>query len=419
MILVNNSAFPRVILVVPVQRGVALISVLYVANETLRFESYHVLEVSSAQVGETMCQVTTLYDFSDTTLGRDAPGVIGLCLNEVNIRRVSITIDFNNISRSTLSRFPYDTPITLHSPGAAKLSNFVSVTKNLPLCWQGILSTLTYYFERSNFGLFDVISQEDYPEEYSVYYSDNKEYVCSTPHQLVHVSEQTLIMYCENMTAEVDMCEFSSGYVRNVKFYNESNGGLPYYCSPDMSSYVMVSGEMVTFNNSTINHTVPLMSNESILFGDCITRLNGDEILFAVTTTIGNVYLLDPQQEDVVVLKVRNNQGVFAQHQVYNESILYTNGSSSVFYNTSCQSDPDRVVIDHPYHLALHSLGEGTQSCSCSRKIIVRDSTTDSEPGPGNDRNLIAIIAPVLLILAAIIVVVVLALYKMYVYCKR
>ena len=259
MILVNNSAFPRVILVVPVQRGVALISVLYdnVANETLRFELYHVLEVSSAQVGETMCQVTTLYNFLDTTLGRDAPGVIGLCLNEVNIRRVSIMIDFNNISRSTLSRFPYDTPITLQSPGAAKLSNFVSVTKNLPLCWQGILSTLTYYFERSNFGLFDVISQEDYPEEYSVYYSDNKEYVCSTPCQLVHVFEQTLIMYCENMTAEVDMCEFSSGYVRNVKFYNESNGGLPYYCSLDMSSYVMVSGETVTFNNSTINRTVP------------------------------------------------------------------------------------------------------------------------------------------------------------------
>ena len=409
MILVDNSVLSHAaVLVVPVQRGVALISVLYdIVNGTVQLESYHILELTSAQVGETMCQITTLYDFSDATT-RDVPGVIGLCLNSVEIRRISITIDFNNLSRSALSQFTYDMPITLHPPG--KLSNFVSITNNLPLCWEGILSTLTYYFEQSNFGLFDVTSQEDYPEEYTVYYTNDQKYVCSAPRQLIRVSEQNLVMYCENLTAEIDMCEFSGTSVRNVKFYNESNGGVPYYCSSDMSTYVMVSGKMVTFN-STINRTIPLMSNESIYFGDCFT--SGDRILFALTTTIGNIYLLDLQQEDGVLLKV-SSQPVFAQHQVFNESILYANGSSTVLYNTSCQSDPHRVVIDHPYHLAALSLGEGTQSCSCSQEVV-HESTT--EPGPGNepfDRRLliIALIVVIATVMAVVVVVVAVIVYK-------
>ena len=416
MILMNNSALPRAVLVLPVERGVALISLLYdTTNGTVQLELYHVLELTSAQTGDTMCQITTLYDFSDATMG-GVPGVIGLCLNEVNIRRMSVTIDFSDLSRSSLSRLTYDVPITLYSP--RNLSNFVSITNNLPLCWAGLLSTLTYYFEESSFGLFDIISQENYPEEYTVYYSNGQKFVCSLPRQLIQIAEQNLIMYCENMTAEVDMCEFSGSSVRNVKFYNESNGGVPYYCSSDMSSYVMVSGETVTFN-STINRTLPLMSNESVFFGDCIT--GGDGILFAVTTTIGNVYLLDLQQEDGVVLKVRN-QPIFAQHQVYNESILYTNGSSTVLYNTSCRTDPHRIVIDHPYHLALHTLGEGTQSCSCSRQIV-QGSTT--ETGPENepsDKNIIIVV--VLLLIFVITMIVVLAfvikfVVKVYDACRR
>ena len=410
MIFINNSALPHAVLVVPVQRGVALISVLYdMTNGTVQLESYHVLELTSAQTGNTRCQITTLYDFSDATMG-DTPGVIGLCLNEVNIRRISVTINYNDLPRSSLSPYASDIDIALYSP--RNLSNFVSITNNLPPCWEGLLSTLTYYFEESSFGLFDVISQEDYPEEYTVYYSNGQKFVCSLPRQLIHVSEQNLIMYCENVTAEIDMCEFSGNSVRNAKFYNESSGGVPYYCSPDMSSYVMVSGEMVTFN-STINRTLPLMSNESVYFGDCIT--GGDGVLFAVTTTIGNVYLLDLQQEDGVVLKVRN-QLVFAQHQVYNDSILYTNGSSTMLYNTSCPTDPHRIVIDHPYHLALHTLGEETQSCSCSQQIV-QDSTT--EPGPENEpsnKNIIIIIIIVVsLILVTIIVIVVLALVSVVV----
>lgn len=416
MILVNNSALPHAVLVVPVQGGVALIPVLHdTTNGTVQLESYHVLELTSEQIGDTMCQITTLYDFSDSSM-EDAPGVIGLCLNDVNIRRVSVTIDFNNISRSDLSRFTYDIPITLRSP--RKLSNFVSIVSDLPACWEGILSTLTYYFEQSNFGLFDVISQVDYPEEYTVYYSNDQKYVCSTPRQLVHVSEQNLVMYCENMTAEIDMCEFSGTSVRNVKFYNESVGGVPYYCSSDMSSYVMVSGSTVTFN-STVNRTLPLMSNESILFGDCITKFNGAGVVFAVTTTIGNVYLLDLQREDGILLEARN-QPIFTQHRVYNDSILYANGSSTVLYNTSCQIDPHRIVIDHPYHLALHTLSEGTQPCSCFQQIF-QDSTT--EPRPGNEpsdhnRIIVAIIVTIVMVMVVLAFVAMVVMVG-YAFCTR
>ena len=417
MILVDNSVLSHAtVLVVPVRRGVALISVLYdMVNGTLQLESYHVLELTSAQVGETMCQITNLYDLSDATT-RDVPGVIGLCLNSEEIRRISITIDFNNLSRSALSQFTYDMPITLHPPG--KLSNFVSITNNLPHCWEGILSTLTYYFEQSNFGLFDVTSQEDYPEEYTVYYTDDQKYVCSAPRQLVRVSEQNLIMYCENLTAEIDMCEFSGASVRNVKFYNESNGGVPYYCSSDMATYVMVSGETVTFN-STINHTIPLISNESVYFGDCFT--SGDRVFFALTTTIGNIYLLDLQQEDGVLLKVRSQPILnFAQHQVFNESILYTNGSSTVLYNASCQSDPHRIVIDHPYHLAVLSLDEGTQSCSCSQQVIyMYDPTT--EPGPGNEQSDSTILIIVIVLIVTVVTAVVVAVFAIVIFiiCRR
>ena len=419
MILVDNSILPHAaVLVIPIQRGVALISVLYdMVNGTVQLESYHILELTSAQVGETTCQITTLYDFSDATT-RDVPGVIGLCLNSVEIRRISIMIDFNNLSRSALSPFTYDMPITLHPSG--KLSNFVSITNNLPLCWEGILSTLTYYFEQSNFGLFDVTSQEDYPEEYTVYYTDDQKYVCSAPRQLVRVSEQNLVMYCENLTAEIDMCEFSGTSIRNVKFYNESNGGVPYYCSSDMTTYVMVSGETVTFN-STINRTIPLTSNESVYFGDCFT--SGDRVLFALTTTIGNIYLLDLQREDGVLLKVRSQPILnFAQHQVFNGSILYNNGSSTVLYNASCQSDPHRIVIDHPYHLAVLSLDEGTQSCSCSQQII-HDSTT--KPGPGNEQSdrtilIIVIVLIITVVTVVVVVVAVLAVVGFIIkFCKR
>ena len=195
---------------------------------------------------------------------------------------------------SSFSQYTYNVPITLHSP--SNLSNFVSITNNLPLCWEGLLNSLAYYFDWSSFGLFDVINEGSDPEEYTLYYTNGEVFICSIPRQLVHVSEQNLIMYCENVTAEIDMCEFSGSSVHNVKFYNESSGGVPYYCLPDMSSYVMVSGKTVTFN-STINHTMPLMSNESIYAGNCIR--NGDRVLFAATTTIGNIYVFDLQQKTV------------------------------------------------------------------------------------------------------------------------
>ena len=373
MILVNDSAMLHSILVVPVQRGVALIPYV-VINGSVQLELYHVLELSSVQIGDMMCQIMTLYDFSDSA----TRNVIGLCLNEVNIRRISIMIDFNNLSQSSLSRYIYDVPITLHL--SRNLSNFVAITNSLPLCWEGLLNSLAYYFDQSSFGLFDVISEGSDPEEYTLYYGNGDVFVCSIPHQLVRVSEQNLIIYCENVTAEIDMCEFSGSSVYNVKFYTESSGGVPYYCSPDMSSYIMVSDKTVTFN-STINCTVPLMSNESIYSGDCIR--NGNNVLFAVTTTIGNIYVFDLQQQGSVLLSARSRAVLnLAKHQVYNESILYTNGSSTIFYNTSCHSDPYRVAINHPYHLALHMFGDGLQPCSCHSQVF--DSTT-TEPGPGNE----------------------------------
>ena len=259
--------------------------------------------------------------------------------------------------------------------------------------------------------------QEDYQEEYYdtmlQYYSNGQKFVCSLPCQLIHVSKQNLIMYCKNVTAEIDMCEFYGNSVRNVKFYNESKGGVPYYWSPDMSTYIMVSGKIVTFN-STINRTLLLMSNESVFFGDCIT--DGDGVLFAVTTTIGNIYLLDLQQEDGVVLKVRN-QPVFAQHQVYNDSILYTNGSSTVLYNTSCQTDPHRICHRSSIPPRIVYAGEGTQSCSCSQQIV-QDFTT--ELGPENelsDKNFIIIV--VILLVFVTIMIAVLALVILVVVSYR
>ena len=405
MILVNDSATLHSILVVPVRRGVALIPYVVIKG-TVQLELYHILELSSAQIGNTMCQITTLYDFSDSA----TRNVIGLCLNEVSIRRINITIDFNSLSQSFLSRYIYDVPITLHSP--RNLSNFVAITNSFPLCWEGLLNSLAYYFDRSSFGLFNVISEGSDPEEYTLYYGNGDVFICSMPHQLVRVSEQNLIIYCENVTAQIDMCEFSGSSVYNVKFYNESSGGIPYYCSSDMSSYIMVSDKTVTFN-STINRTIPLMSNESIYSGDCIR--NGDNVLFAITTTIGNIYLLDLQKEDGVLLKVRN-QPIFAQHQVYNENILYTNGSSTILYDTSCLSDPHRIIIDHPYHLALHMLGEGIQPCFCPQQILL-ESTPES--GPETDNKILTILVSLVILATVMIVVLGNMVVWVIIYCRR
>ena len=410
MILINDPTMStqQSVLAFSVVGGVALI-LHDMINGTLQFVSYHILELSSAQIGDSGCEITTLIDFSDSAAVRNPPSAIGLCLNEVNIRKVNILIDFNNLSRSSLSRSIYDIPISLHS-APRNLSNFVSITNNLPLCWDGLLNSLIYYFEQSNFGLFDAIGQDNELDTYTLYYDDGEIFVCLLPRQLVRISQQNLIMYCDNVTAEIDMCEFSGSSVRNVRFYNESSDGVPYYCSPDMSTYVTVSGKTVTFN-STVNRTLPLMPNESVYFGNCIQ--NGDNVLFTFTTTINNFYVLDLQQEDAVLLKVESRT-ILAQYQVYNENILYTNGSSTMFYNTSCRNEPHRIIIDHPYHLALHTLGEGLQSCSCPQQVA--DPTTNTESGGDESSDNKILIIFVIMAVATIIITV---LAVIYMCCKR
>ena len=396
ILLESNPTISRSVVAFPIRKGVALISLDNV-NGSLHLGLHHILQLLPSQFGDSGCQITTLVDLSDSANARrNSPQVIGLCVNEVNIQRANILIDFNNLSRSTVSPYATDLPVPLYSYSVGNLSNFVSITSNLPICWAEILNSVTCYFDQSTLGLLDVSSEyENAPEEYTVKSGSNQRFVCSKPRQLARVSEQTLAMYCENVTAEIDMCQFMSNSVGAVRFHDEFNGGVPYPCSPNVGSNVTVSGKTITFN-STLNRTIPLMSNESVFFGHCISIR--DRVLFALTSTIGNVYLLDLLQNDGVLLKVITRSGtMFALHQVYNESVLYANGSSTMLYNTSCPEEPYRVTIDHPYHLALHTVGDRRQPCFCSSHIF--DSTTES--GPGNhppDKTSITVIISIVIV---------------------
>ena len=211
------------ILLVPVRHGVMLIP-YEVENGTQAFGRHHTLELP-LQVSGT-CQIATLVDLTEVIDWNNLrpatpPHVIGLCLNDsgtVNIQKMSIVIDFINISSSSLSQHTYNIPIALNYPGT--VSNFVSFM-DLPQCWAEQVNMLTYYFNRCLLGLFDVTSR-DYTasEEYTMYYEGtSQEFICLVPRQLVRISKEKLVVYCENMSAEVDTCYFTRRSVENVKYY--------------------------------------------------------------------------------------------------------------------------------------------------------------------------------------------------------
>lgn len=250
---------------------------------------------------------------------------------------------------------------------------------------------LTYYFDRCLLGLFDVTSQEyTGAEEYTMYYEGtSQEFICLVPRQLVRISKEKLVVYCEDMSAEVDTCYFTRRSVENVKYYKATDGGVPYYCSNDGSSFVSVtvSGEELILN-STISMIrkptiVNLLPNESVYFGDCIK--NGDEMYFVFTSNFDNTYLIDLQKEHTTMLNGNDHTSAFVRHQVYNDSklILYNNGSSTVLYNASCQTNPYVIVIDHPYHLSLHIISEDRlhYPCTCPPLEVHDSSNMETSTG--------------------------------------
>ena len=241
MISIPDPLIPKdhSILLVPVRRGVMLIQ-YEVVNGTLAFGTHYNLELPWQVRGA--CQIATLVDLTgviDWNNLRPAapPHVIGVCLNDsgaVNIQKMSIKINFSNISSSSLSQHAYNVPIALNYPGT--VSNFVSFV-DLPQCWAEQANMLTYYFDRCLLGLFDVTSQTA-AEEYTMYYEGSQEFICPVPRQLVRISKEKLVVYCENISAEVDTCYFTRRSVENVRYYKANDGGVPYYCSSDGSTFV-------------------------------------------------------------------------------------------------------------------------------------------------------------------------------------
>lgn len=399
MISIPDPVIPmqRSVLLVPVRHGVTLIP-YEVENGTLVFATHHTLELP-LQVSGT-CQIATLIDLTEVIDWNNLrpaapPHVIGLCLNDsgtVNIQKMSIVINFMNISSSSLSQHADDSSIVLNSPGT--VSNFVSFM-DLPLCWAEQVNMLTYYFDRSLLGLFDVTSQDyNAAEEYTMYYEGtSQEFICLVPRQLVRVSKEKLVVYCENMSAVVDTCSFTRRSVENVRYYKATDGGVPYYCSNDGSGFVSVtaSGEALILNStlSTIRKPILLylLPNESVYFGDCIK--NDDEVYFVFTSNLGNVYLVDLQQEHTIILDGNSHTSVFVRHQFYNDSklILYSNGSSTVLYNASCQTNPYVIVIDHPYHLSLHILSEDRLHYPCICPPLEVNDSSNVETSTGSDSS--------------------------------
>ena len=389
---VTDPSSSTSVLLVPLRRGVALIEYKLRENQTLCLSSHKVLKLPS-QINN--CQITTLLDLTnfDTSnlvlFGRSIPPIVGLCLNNsgaVDVQPMSISIDFTNISSSSLLPFVDDVLVRLASEGV--ISNFVFLL-DLPQCLFDYFSSLTYYFEGSQVGLFDVAADEqiDRVEKYTLFYEGtNREFICSDPRQLVRISDNVLIVYCKEGSAQLDICRFTISSVEDVKIHEVSDG-VPYYCSDDMTSFVTVNGKIVTYNYnssfSVINRTLPLVTGEEVYIGNCIESGNSEygSVYFALTTTQGNKYLVDLREDlgenkAAVILEERDiNSPSFVPHHVYDDQIVvYNNKSTTVFFNTSCQNP---VTIDHRYHLSLVVPGEGVYPCTCSSRALAPPAGPD------------------------------------------
>ena len=367
---------PRSTMAIPVVRGVLLI-VFEMINGTRELSANHTLELPHEMSG--LCQVAYLMDLTGVSQDRShfttPPQVTGLCLNESrtdSIHRVSIMIDFNNISKSSLSQDVNDNPVDLDY--LETVSNFVfSKGVNIPQCWSTFMNSQTFFYHKSSVGLFDVTSEENSVQMYWLYRGDEL-FVCNSPLQLVHIPRDVLVLHCRNVSVQIDICKLSSVSVTDL-IYHDSTDGIPYYCSSDMNTFVSVRGETVIFN-STLNGSVTNITiNETVYFGECIKQ--GNSTIFVYASPTGSIYIVDPQWENPLILLTRSHSQ-FVKHQVYEDLILYNNGTSSVLYNTSCKDDPVVVTISHPYHLSLHTFDRGLRSCSCSSPDNADSTTTQS-----------------------------------------
>ena len=414
MTLVTNLATSTSVLLVPIQRGIAQIELQHV-NQTFKLnQEYHVLfqDINS-------CQITTLLDLAEFIDRRDIinsgtpiPRIVGLCLNEngvMNVRLMSITIDFMNISRSSVSVYADHIHVRLTS--LETISNFIYFS-DLPDCWLEQLNSQTYYFERSKIGLFDVTGVGDAEEYISYQEGTNQEFLCLHPRQLIRVSDMVLIIYCEDGSAEINMCGFSGNSVY-VKLH-EANDGIPYYCSSDMNSFVTVINKTIIFNSSlsVVSRNLPLTADEDVYFGTCIQ--NSDNVFFVFTSTLGNTYLFNLSSQDlsegeaILFMERGVNNASFVQHQVpqyysKNNIIVFNNGSSTVLYNTSCQTPI--ATINHQHHLSLVVPDEGQHPCICHKRSSVINTTTPAINNNDKDVGLIVGLTVGIVMLGVLIVV--------------
>ena len=388
MTLVTNHATASSVLVVPLQQGIALVEYSDV-NRTLQ-GTYHILQLPSEVMNS--CQVTTLLDITEffnqrsiiNIIRQPLPHVLGICLSENDIKLMNVTIDFEDVSSSSLSLYMSSAfNLRVTSP----LSNFL-YTSDLPYCWRESVNSLTYYIDTSRIGQFDVIGVGD-ADEFTLLYQGNN-WECNNPRQLIRISDLMLIIYCEDSSAEINMCDFGGHSVEISKLHEaNSETGIPYYCSSDMSSFVAVNNGTITYmynsSFSVVSRNLSLVADEDVYIGNCIQ--NGDEILFVFTTTLDNVYLFNLSRDDIneegaILLAGVNNNASFIQHHLYydNDIIIYNNGSYTVLYNISCQNSV--ASIDHQHQLSLVVPSEGQHPCTCRRPSSATDTTTPLPSSP-------------------------------------
>ena len=429
------STSPTSLLLVPLQRGVAQV-VYEKVNSTLQLVTHHILPLPS-QVHN--CQLTSLLDLRETPerlleeFSVDRIDVVGLCLNEtspVEVPLVNISIDFANPSKSRVLPFVSD---ALHqsprSPGV--LSNFVPWLDQPHCLLSFFLLSPMYYFRSSQIGLFDTTNSEGTQEFFLYYQATTRMFVCPSPRQLIRISDDTLILYCDNGSAEINICKFVGDAVQDV-IIRESSDGVRYFCSGDMDSFVSVSDKVATFNSSTgtaINVSLPLASDEEVFIGSCIPSNNGDsnDVRFMFTSTRGNTFLaenLEGSEPAVVIQERAVSDPSFVHHQVYGELAVYNSGTNTVLLNASCLN---RVTLEHQFSLSLVVPGEGLHRCDCRGREPGPDVTTapdhtpsdaDVTSGPGKNVtehdntssgiNIVAVVVPIVIVTLLILVVVIL-----------
>lgn len=378
-------------LLVPLQRGVGLV-LLETINGELLEHAHHVLDLSDFQLQDYNCRIVTFLYLNTNR----PPRVVGICLNSegddaANIRTTSISVDFQDVLASSISTFTEEIKIRLSAP--QNISNFVSYL-DLPSCWAGgLLNTLTFYID-GNLGLFDVTDRDSNPEgeRYDIFYERTaRRFTCSSPRLLVRVSDEKLVIYCEDGFAEVDICSLSGTGV-DVR---ENGNGVRYYCSGlgDMSSLVTLTNNTLSFN-STFNITLPLRLEE-VFVANCIQSFSDGQVKFTFTTTKGNTYISDLKQDKTILLGRRlRNDPLFAVHQVYDEvNLLFSNESTTWLYNTSCPNDPWVTSVNHSHHLSLYVPMNRTQHCSCTDVDRDEGQITTTPVSTQSDINIAAAIS--------------------------